>query len=477
MNSSEISGTISTDTTWNKAGSPYIISGIVRIAHGATLTIEPGTVIDGKEEQYFSQNGMYAPASIEHAMYVEGTLVARGSKDNPIVITSKAGAIYFNESSTSWDEQRGSGSIMEYVNKVGTIAVLGSSPKLAHIFTDYIEIDGGAPLIFNNNIHQLFDYGGAPIISGNFIGGINYYTFNEFHDTVNEGSPVITNNIVRSGIWISGRSPLILNNIINGSVEINCHSGNPVISDNFITASILRTSDGIWLNGQWTVNDPIILPGINVLGNNQQVTISGNVIKNGCGGINVTSTGTTIIEDNMIYNSSIGIYITTSASIKNNNFQNNAKYSVYLKTANDITASNNWWGTTDSQAINQKVYDHQDFSDYGRVTVTPFLTTPNLDAPTLDFNPLTTPLDIPAASPTPAPTVAPTSMPTAPPDPHQTTPCNSPTVLPEQTAPQTVAQTNISLDSVFEVTIVALLLVIIGLVFVVFKRLPSKPRI
>lgn len=47
----DVGGIISTDTTWDVDGSPYVITSTVQIAEGITLTVEPGvTVSDGEIE-------------------------------------------------------------------------------------------------------------------------------------------------------------------------------------------------------------------------------------------------------------------------------------------------------------------------------------------------------------------------------------------------------------------------------------------
>jgi len=43
----EVSGIISQDTTWSKAGSPYIVKNTIQIAYGASLTIKPGVIVNG----------------------------------------------------------------------------------------------------------------------------------------------------------------------------------------------------------------------------------------------------------------------------------------------------------------------------------------------------------------------------------------------------------------------------------------------
>jgi len=68
-------GTVySTNVTWTASGSPYVIAGNLRVAQGATLTIQPGVVV--KMGSTFTM------------VTINGQLVAQGAVDNPIVITS-----------------------------------------------------------------------------------------------------------------------------------------------------------------------------------------------------------------------------------------------------------------------------------------------------------------------------------------------------------------------------------------------------
>lgn len=43
----EVSGNITSDTTWTLVNSPYTITDTIQILHGATLTIEPGVIVNG----------------------------------------------------------------------------------------------------------------------------------------------------------------------------------------------------------------------------------------------------------------------------------------------------------------------------------------------------------------------------------------------------------------------------------------------
>lgn len=67
-----VGGTISVNTVWTLAESPYITSDFVTVNEAVTLTIEPGVVI--------KVNG--------HGIYVNGTLIADGLSGSPITFTS-----------------------------------------------------------------------------------------------------------------------------------------------------------------------------------------------------------------------------------------------------------------------------------------------------------------------------------------------------------------------------------------------------
>ena len=66
------------------------------------------------------------------------------------------------------------------------------------------------------------------------------------------------------------------------------------------------------------------------------------------------------------------------------------------------TAKNNWWGTTDQQAINQTIYDSNDDFNLGTINFVPFLNSPNPQAPSLN---MPIPTSNPSSSPTSKPTV------------------------------------------------------------------------
>jgi hypothetical protein len=69
----DVGGTLTTDSTWTAANSPYVLTSTLTIPEGITLTVEPGVTVLGQ-----SYGGIV----------VEGKIVAIGTPTNPITFTS-----------------------------------------------------------------------------------------------------------------------------------------------------------------------------------------------------------------------------------------------------------------------------------------------------------------------------------------------------------------------------------------------------
>ncbi len=75
-----ITGSITANTTW-RAGNKYVLTGFVYVESGATLTIEPGTIIKGDK-----------PTKGSLIVKPGAKIIAVGTQDKPIVFTSNQAA-------------------------------------------------------------------------------------------------------------------------------------------------------------------------------------------------------------------------------------------------------------------------------------------------------------------------------------------------------------------------------------------------
>jgi parallel beta-helix repeat protein len=341
--STPANGLITSDTTWTKANSPYNLVGPVGVSQGVTLTIEPGTTVN--------LNNYY--------MVVNGTLIAKGTSTDKIQINGVDGS--------------------------PPGIPLGSS--LAISFTYGITI---------NNYNQ---YGAGSTIENAIInsvrialgssGKINNCTIIGF---VSAGqSSIISNNLV-AGLIFAGGTSQVLNNNISGGIQ--AEYGSPTISNNVIFGG--GRGDGIWLY----LPDNIVISGNTITGCEEGIFAQGgngvierNFIADNTNGITISYGASVTIQENTIEKNHVGLYVSTVTSpiVTYNNLLYNS-YNLYLSTSVNLNATNNFWGTTDTQAINQTIFDNKNDFNLGTVTFVPFLTTPNTASPAI-----TTP------SPTPTP--------------------------------------------------------------------------
>jgi parallel beta-helix repeat protein len=285
---------------------------------------------------------------------VNGTLTAKGSSNDKIYFNG--GQITFTQYSNGWNQETQSGSIIQYAVISGLFTTGGA-----------IYIDGGSPAILNNNMNVTIGItGGSPIISGNIITGVKYATFSGGSRYASEG------------IYINYGSS---------------SSGTPIISDNIISGSFDDAS--ISIGG----GSPII----------QRNLISGGHI--GIDMISLTSSYNPRIKNNTITSCYRGVSVgsETLVTFTYNNLEDISNYSIYSwRTTNNFNATYNWWGTTDTSVIDQKIYDYNDDFNLGKVNYTPFLTEPNTQAVPDPNAPLpTTPAQTPSTSPTPTPSQEP----------------------------------------------------------------------
>lgn len=80
--------TLTADTTWNGT---LVLAGDVYVPEGITLTVEPGTQVKFRRIDEISDQNMFVPDSPYYPqaeLIVRGRLIAKGTKEKPIVFTS-----------------------------------------------------------------------------------------------------------------------------------------------------------------------------------------------------------------------------------------------------------------------------------------------------------------------------------------------------------------------------------------------------
>lgn len=358
------SGIINSDTTWTKANGPYTLTGRVGIAKGATLTIESGVIVN---------LGLFT-------LEVNGTLIAQGTPNDKIILNS--------------------GDVNEYPPQNINLPYDNPTCKIENAILNQTSINGessysNASVTINScslEGNAAINVWGSTTISNSYITGA----------VLLRGSSIVTDNTLLSGIDIAG------------SCSGSSFSGTYTVSGNNIT-----NQQGIYVmnvGNAGTITDNIISGG-STAGICQadgfpmmSATIEKNLISNNQYGILIrTKNDDSTIQDNTITNNKIGIlYPTPSQTITGNNIQGNSQYNIQAGSTS-ATAKNNWWGTTDPQAINQTIYDFKNDFHLGTVAFFPFLTAPN---PQAMPNP-NTPIPTPASTPTSNPSTSPTQNPIA----------------------------------------------------------------
>ncbi len=382
------SGHITEDESWS--GTVHITGDIV-VNPGVTLTILPGTTVlfaAGSDDQHMGvavieyYEGKLDPAStleyeqshISIDVHPGGKMIARGTPDNPITFTSDSPTPNYAD----WHQiYLRSGSILEYsiveYGRGGVVTdgdVLVSHSTFRHIFWMAIVTQGSPTVIYND-------------ISDCGHGGI---------EAIGEGgTPVIANNTIthtRAGIvaGIVGKSifPTIENNTLidnDNSIVLGNGSGG-IIRNNLISSPNGAPRD-------WGPYEGFIYKakaprgrydevfGLGIM--NSSPTVTNNIFSKVPLGIGVEGDSSPIITHNILTDGYNGFifhhYSSGTPEVHENNIYNNKYGNIRLDHwSASVNASNNWWGTTDTEEIEAKIHDYYDDPSLGKVNYQPIET-------------------------------------------------------------------------------------------------------
>lgn len=382
-----VSGTISQNTTWIMSGSPYILKNTVGIAPGITLTIQPGVQVNGSFD-----------------LIVKGNLKANGNPDSLICFyrtkilfkgtnlsNSQVSNAAFNEGGLQLADE--SEFIQDNPKNSGTL-VLSQCRFIRNAFLYSKGYDSNGLLIvmnseFNNTSIKGF-YPRSEIIKL-YDCIINNSTITS--DSYNKGIYVINSTLSRSTFWVGCCDA---NYSIISSRLINCaltgrESGSINLKKNiFINTSVNVDNDE---NGGYDVISQIdSCIFVNYPTTDLRLFNSirrGNVKINNSAFIGQSSTplGTGVdnfngsyIKNSLFLNNSIGLAgsVTTMSGC---NFINNQVYAFVSNSRFSTDAMNNYWGTLSASEISELIYDTNDDINLGPVNYSNYLTTPDTKAP------------------------------------------------------------------------------------------------
>ncbi|MDP4270538.1 MAG: right-handed parallel beta-helix repeat-containing protein [Bacteroidota bacterium] len=374
-----VSGAYFTNTSWTLSGSPYNITGDVQVPANITLSIEPGVVIN---------------FTGDYQILVKGIFIANGTATSPISFTG---------------------------NTSGKAMIMFRSTNLSNSQLSYLKFTGP------KNGLQLEDeseYSQSPIKATGTL-TINNAEFNKttvYTKGYETTAAMVINNATITSTTVRGvyprSEPININNSsITGSV-INSDSYNKGITVNNSSAnntqftlgccganiqvikSTIENSSFTDYNNYYSFSiqdSKIINSPINLSNSDYGATISNSTITYNTGfGIkckNLKMTGTTVdgsgqgtaielfggnnsISKSHLINNTIGVKVTANNSMKidSSDIYNNIQYNIQNLAAQNITAQNNWWGTTNETEITNKIYDYYDNINYGIVDYSKGLT-------------------------------------------------------------------------------------------------------
>ncbi len=329
---------------WTAANSPYIISDNIEVSPGATLTIEPGTVIKFKKGK---------------GITVKGTLKINGTASNMVVMTSAeatttrgdwAGITFADESIDAGFNQSGeydNGSIIRY-------AVISNSQG--------IKIDNSNPYIadnnFLNNTLALGITGTAP--TSTVLGA-----------TTDTGKLIVTrNNITNNDSGLVINRGYILQPIVfdPSGLSNSQPKANIIINNNAINYN----RDGVWLQqaeraailgNQLNFNNNY---GLRVASTSPNAIIQHNTINYNNIGLELAAKNTNVVKNAIAYNSQYGlVFASTNNLVANNNIYGNLGVDLY-STLNGGVLSDNYWGA--ASTINAIVPTSSNFTVLPRLT-------------------------------------------------------------------------------------------------------------
>ncbi len=295
-----VNGTISSDTTWNVAASPYYVTGTITVASGVTLTVEPGVAVKFAQGQ---------------AMFINGTLNAAGTSGLPIVFTD------YRDDSAGGDTNGDGSATGPYPGWWRGIEISnGGYATFDHCIVSYagssyanIYKNGSGALTVTNSLvsksssHGIYLNGATAVttISGSTISGnVQHGVYASGDSPATVSTSTISNN-GKYGIYAPVAAPATF------SVNSNIFSGNlsaPV--------GVTAASSGIAVGSANIGLIYILIEGGSSISSNQAWGTSGAALVYHISGSMTIDMGRTLtVQPNTVIKSAPGVYIHVNGTL------------------------------------------------------------------------------------------------------------------------------------------------------------------
>ncbi|NDB35606.1 MAG: hypothetical protein EB023_09765 [Flavobacteriia bacterium] len=337
-----VSGGIYNNTTWNLAGSPYLVTGSIVVFPNRTLTIEPGVeVIVTADNTFNTGNFIY--------LEVRGTLIANGTSNAPIVFTSTDTTTGFY----NWEGIRIKGSQggtvqmnqFELHNTWYGIYNDISQPGVSYVFdecyfrSNQYGLQLNADMVYNNCIFESNGVGQAAQISYGSLTATNCQFLNNFC------SFTWSNNINVTNCLFSGNQ----NNII----------GSPGIIQN---SQFYNNTFGMTEISNITVNQCVFDGNGTGIDGNSTCVITNSTFTNNSIAVKIGDAST--VSQNTITDNAIGVqvlgYDPNTTSIDSNLICNNSVHNLENLTDKNYQVNLNCFCSQDSTIIENGIFDGYD---------------------------------------------------------------------------------------------------------------------
>ncbi|MBI2863440.1 MAG: PQQ-binding-like beta-propeller repeat protein [Chloroflexi bacterium] len=431
-----VGGTIGVDTVWT-SDKTYVVAGNnLGIAPGVTLTIQAGTVVkfngnyalnvggtliaDGTASQpivfmpygagtwnriYFDDSstdavadgdGNYQSGSILRYVQVQGAtagVVSNSSTPHLSHLTVSGGGVNATLGSTGFwlldstitgtVTANGTGHVRRSVTRSGNLTLGNQSDVLSSTVGGNISLGSagavrqttgsggitisGSGTVENATAGGTVSLGSGTVVSATVSGGVSL------------GSGVVSGSAVTGGsIGMSGTGSVLSNTVRNGGIIAG--------SGSTVRGNDVESSSGVGIQTSGTIT----VTGNRLVGNATGLVVStglvqGNLIANSSGdGLRVGAA--TVVSNTFTGNGGRSLYTSGGipATTSGNNFDlNSGSYDLYNDNAAGqyVIAQRNWWGITNTATISGRIFDYDDDYTKGRVSPTPVLTSPSVDAP------------------------------------------------------------------------------------------------